>query len=261
MPDHVSSVSAKALRRQKGGVAILFAILFVVVIGFAALGTEAVFLFVKHRQMQTAADAAAYSAAVAIGAGHPADYTLEAQAAASEAGFVNVVDGTEVVVNRPPLSGPHSDDEKAVEVIITQPQKVSLMRLYNVASVDVRARAVAVVGASGGVYCLLVLDSTAYSAATVTNNATVVNPDCGVGVNSSSSAALTVRNNAEINGPVSVVGGWQLSNSNGLIVYPVSSALRMESICDVSRLPPWLRPRSAYSTKASSKLGTVVYSM
>ncbi len=45
--------------RNDGSVAIQLALLLVVVIGMAALGVEITFLLFKHRQMQSAADAAA----------------------------------------------------------------------------------------------------------------------------------------------------------------------------------------------------------
>ncbi len=205
----------KNMASQEGSVAVLIAVVMIAVIGFAALGTEVVFLLVKHRHMQSAADAAAFGGAIALGTGSPSDLTVEAQAAASEAGFTNGLNGTVVAVNHPPLSGSHIGDAASVEVVIKQPQAVSLMQLFQFSSVDVRARAVAQVGGSG-LYCVLALDPTAFGAIALYNNTAIINSTCGVGVNSSSSSALFMTNNALINGPVSVHGGWTLYNHASL---------------------------------------------
>jgi hypothetical protein len=211
--DRLCSFGAKAFASRNGSVAVLIAILLTVMIGFVALGTEVAYLLVKYRQMQTAADSAALGGAIALGTGYPTDLTLEARAAASQAGFTQGVNGTGVAVNNPPLSGSHLGDSSAVEVIINQSQAVSLLQLFDLTSVDVHARAVALAGSLGGLYCVLALDPTASGAVALSNNAVVTNPNCGVAVNSSSNSALTVSNNAAINGPVSVHGGWSLSNN------------------------------------------------
>ncbi len=57
---------------RRGSVAIIMAITLPVALGTLALGSEIAFLLYKQRQMQSAADAAAFGGATAVQTGHPA---------------------------------------------------------------------------------------------------------------------------------------------------------------------------------------------
>jgi hypothetical protein len=200
------------LRHKRGSVAIQIALLMTVLIGMVALGTEITFLMYKHRQMQSAADAAAFGAGTAIAKGYPVDFTLEADAIAAEVGFVNGANGVTIAVHQPPASGSHSANPTAVEVIITQPQTLNLVTLFRSGLFDLSVRAVAIQGDLGS-FCVLGLDPTASGAVRVMENGVVASTTCGVGVNSSSNSALIAENNAAIFGPVSVVGNYSLANN------------------------------------------------
>lgn len=200
-------------RSRRGSLAIQIGLVSVAVIGMVALGTEITYLLLKHRQMQSAADSAALGGATALAAGYPANYQIEAWAIASAAGYVNGTGGTTVTVNNPPASGAYAGNASAVEVIVDQPQTLSMVTLFLPSGVlDVGARAVALMGAAGN-YCILALDPTAAGALTLNNSADVTNPKCGVAVDSSSATALVMNNSAVIAGPVTVHGGWSLANS------------------------------------------------
>ena len=198
---------------RSGSVAVQIALMLTVLIGFAALGAEVTYFYYKQRQMQAASDAAAFGGAVALMSHHPADFTAEVRAIAANAGFTNGVDGVTLTVNNPPASGNYASNANAVEVLITQPFATNLIKLFYSSPFTLSARAVALGGAGGGLYCVLTLDSSAANAVTVTNNAVIANPNCGVAVNSSSSSALIVNNNGVIKGPVSVTGQWSLANN------------------------------------------------
>lgn len=202
----------RGMRRNDGSVAIQLALSSIVILGMAALGIEITFLIYKHRQMQTAADAAAFSAAVAKQASYPSNFALEARAATASVGYVNGVDGVSVAVNNPPLIGNHTADTSAVEVVISQEQTLNLVSLFRNGVVSVGARAVAAPGDSGA-FCVLALATSGSGALRILNNGVVASSTCGVAVNSSSSSALILDNNAAIYGPVSVVGGYSLANN------------------------------------------------
>ena len=201
-----------ALRSNRASVAIQTALIMVALIGMVALGTEIVFLLYKHRQMQTVADAAAMGSAVAEIAGNPTDFRTEAYAISAKDGYVNGVKGVTVAVNNPPLAGAYAGNASAIEVIVGQPQQLSLVSLFRSGTFNVGARAVALIQSSS-LYCILALDPSASGAMNINNNAIVANSVCGVAVNSSSRTALILSNNAAINGPVNVHGGWSLSNN------------------------------------------------
>ena len=57
---------ARLLRDEEGAWLISMTIMLPVLIGVAGLGTEGGMLFYQHRSLQSAADAAAYSAAIAL---------------------------------------------------------------------------------------------------------------------------------------------------------------------------------------------------
>ena len=128
---------------RRGSVAVQVGLLAMVLIGFAALGTEVTLLLLRQRQMQSAADAAALSAAM-VSSG----YRNEALAIAAEAGFRNGGDGIRVSVNKPPATGDHRGEVMAVEVIISQPRKAAMLGLFIANELEVSARAVAMGGRS-----------------------------------------------------------------------------------------------------------------
>jgi hypothetical protein len=214
MPSVWRFLSRKLPHSERGAVAMVIGLSLIVIIGMAALGSEIVYVLLKHREMQSAADSSALSGATALTAGYPTDFRLQARSVASVGGFTDGVAGTAVTVNNPPLSGPYAGSSSAVEVIIAQPQSLSLISLFRSGTINVGARAVAVLGAS--TYCILALDSSASGAITLSNNAIVSNPNCGVAANSSSNRALVLNNNAVIDGPVRVVGNWSVANGAGL---------------------------------------------
>ncbi|HXJ03226.1 MAG TPA: hypothetical protein VNH44_18555 [Micropepsaceae bacterium] len=209
-------------RARRGSVAVHIGLMMIAIIGMAALGSEIVFLLYKHRQMQMVADAAALSASTALSDGYPSDLNVEARAIAAEGTFVHGVDGVTVTVNNPPVMGPNTGNNQAVEVIVDQPQTLYMMSLFRSGTFDVGARAVALVGKDWR-YCLLALDPTAADAFDISNNGVVSNPSCGVASNSNSNSSLRISNNGAVNGPVSVVGNWSLSNNADLNGTPLQN--------------------------------------
>jgi len=203
-------------RREDGSVAIQLALASIVILGMAGLGIEITFLIYKHRQMQTVADAAAFSAAVAKKTGYPTDYSLEARAVTASVGYTNGTSGVDVAVHSPPLGGNYMANANAVEVIVSQPQTLGLVSLFGSGLYSVGARAVASPGDTGA-FCILALDTSASGAVRILNNGVVASATCGVAVNSSSTTALILDNNASIHGPVSVVGNYSLAP--GAILY------------------------------------------
>ncbi|MEJ2124092.1 MAG: pilus assembly protein TadG-related protein, partial [Alphaproteobacteria bacterium] len=211
MFNRIAASIRKVLSSRRGSVAIQMGLSIVGVIGIVGLGTEGTFLVYKHRQIQSATDSAAMSAAMALAQDYSNAPESEASAVAANLGFVSGVDGTTVTVNTPPTSGAYAGDSDAVEVIIRQPNTVSMLRMFNNKSVNVSARSVAIRQEKGR-FCVLALDPSAAEAMYVYNNATV-SGDCGVAVNSSDPSALYMRNNGTIQGTVMTPGGTSLANN------------------------------------------------
>ena len=200
----------KSASGQRGSVAMHVGLMMMVLVGAAGLGTEATYLVFKHRQMQMVADAAAVSAASALlQGGNP---TAEARAVAAQLNFVNGANGAAVVVNNPPASGTYTANNTAVEVLIQQPQTMTLMGVFRSSIFPVNTRAVALESALGKI-CVLALSPTASEAIHLDNNAALTSTVCGAAANSQSQTAMHLDNNAHIDGPVSVVGNWDLDNN------------------------------------------------
>ncbi len=112
-------------------------------------------------------------------------------------GFVHGADGVTVAVNNPPLSGPNAGINSAVEVIITQPQTLSLVSLFRSGLFSVSARAVATAGAGGG--CAAQLLPNQNPGVTISNGATVTLKQCDLRVCSTGNKALTMSGGAHLN--------------------------------------------------------------
>jgi Flp pilus assembly protein TadG len=216
-------------RRSRGGsVAIQLGLSLIAIIGMVALGTEISLLLWKQRQMQMFADAAAFSAATAVSKGYPAAAT-EAKAVGGQLALQNINNyksDVTVTVNIPPLSGNYTNASyKAVEVIVSEPQTLSLVTLITQSSsglYSVGARAVATPG--GGTYCVLQLNSSSNPGLSMNNGAVANLTQCGLAVDSTGTSALSLSGGAALNASsVSVVG--TASITNGAAVNP-SSALK-----------------------------------
>jgi hypothetical protein len=209
---------------RRGSVAVLMGLLLPIMIGMVALGVEVTYLLYKQRQMQTAADGAALGGAVALQSGHPA-LGVEARGMSAFLGFVDgAADGTTVTVNNPPLSGPQAGNNGAVEVIINQPQTLSMITLFQGGPFNVAARSVATTGA--GAYCVLQLGGG--GSFTMSNGATATLASCGLAVDSTSSSALTMSGAALLTAQsVSVVGGTSITG--GASVNPSSAVKTSQS--------------------------------
>lgn len=199
--------TARALwRDRRGSYSIMAALMLPAMAGFAALGTETGLWFYNHQTMQSAADAAAFSAAVAANSGGTV-YATQGRAVAARYGYIDGAAGASVTVNRPPLSGAYAGQAAAVEVIVRQPQPRLFSAALTNAPLNVAARAVALSGGSG-TGCVLALNPTASVDISAMGNPQVVLNGCSLYDNSNSPTALTVGGSATITAKsVSVVGG------------------------------------------------------
>ena len=118
----LSALLRLMLRSESGSVAVQIGLGLIALMGMAGLGTEGTFLIFKQRQMQSVADSAALSGAMALNQAYPRDPQSEARAVAAGLGFRHGADAISVAVNVPPLTGAQAGNTDAVEVIVTQPQ-------------------------------------------------------------------------------------------------------------------------------------------
>jgi Flp pilus assembly protein TadG len=207
-----SKLSAFATNRS-GVVSLITALAFTALLGFAALGSEVANWYVTKRSMQGAADSAAYTAAFALAAGQSISSSKsEATSVAGGYGYVNGVKGFTVSVNSPPASGSHTNDNSAVEVVITQPQTLALSGLYLSTPPTVSARAVATL--TGGSGCVFALDRGNVDDLSVSGGTTLNLNNCNIYVNAPDGTALTLTGGATINANAAYIAG-NYTRSNG----------------------------------------------
>ena len=239
------ALARNILLAEDGAVAIQMALTMVVLIGMGALATDIGYALFVQRQLQSAADAAAFSAAIAKSTNHPT-ITTEAYAVAGKIGFVTGANGVTVTVNNPPVNPPASaadaGNASAVQVIIQQSLTLPLISAVCPllpgggcsGAFTVAAQAVAAPGAGGA--CAWQLSGSATPGVTISNGAVVNLEDCGLTVCSTATSgnkALSISGGAALNikdssgnfsnkYPVSVAGGASITN--GATINNVSNA-------------------------------------
>src|SRR5215475_2248447 len=95
-----ASLLQRFLRDQSGTYVIIMALAMPVLIGTAGLGTEVAWWLFKHKNMQSAADSGAVSAATA-----GTNLNAEANSVTAAYGYANGVNNVTVTVNQPPSTG------------------------------------------------------------------------------------------------------------------------------------------------------------
>ena len=110
---------------QSGSYVIIFSAADARLVGTAGLGTEVGYWYYKHKNMQSAADFGAVSAATA-----GSNLTAEANSITSSYGYQNGVKNVNVAVNQPPTLGNYTSNPQAIEVIVSQPQQRMLSALF-----------------------------------------------------------------------------------------------------------------------------------
>ena len=133
-----NSLLQRFRRDQSGTYMIVAALAMPVLVGTAGLGTEAGWWLYTHKNMQSAADSAAVSAATA-----GSNLNAEADSVTALYGFTNGTKNVAVTVNQPPSTGNYTTSPQAIEVLISQPQPRLLSALFGTDPVLIKARAVA----------------------------------------------------------------------------------------------------------------------
>jgi Flp pilus assembly protein TadG len=225
MFEKLVEVAREIHRSEEGAVAIQMALMLTLMLGMAGLATDFGFVLYKQRQMQSAADAAAFSAAVASYKGYP-NYITEGSAVAgaysfsSQPAFVNGQNLVTVTVQRPvspPASAASAANPLAVQVIIKQTLTLPLVGAVCAlipgatcsGTINAQAQAVAAVTNVGACAtsspdspctCVLALNGSASPAVAIGNGATLALKACGMQVCSNNATnALSVTGGATLN--------------------------------------------------------------
>jgi Flp pilus assembly protein TadG len=193
-----------------GNVAILAGIALPMIVGCCGLGADVGYWYFEDRNLQNAADIAAYDGAVALSEG---DTTSQVTTIATAGANANQWDSLKrtITVNTPPTSGTHKNSN-SVEVIITENAPRFFSAIFSGSTVPITARGVAS-GTSGGSACILALDPVANQAVTVSGSAFVDSPNCDVVADSTASNAIDMSGSAKITASCIATPGTALTTS------------------------------------------------
>src|ERR1051325_11033313 len=174
--DMRSNIFVRFGRDESGSYLVITAILLPMLTGLVGLGTDYGFWLQVHRQMQNAADAAAYSAAVAMTNGG-GNATTQGRGVAGSQGFINGSGGVVVNVNSPPTSGSHTGTTGAIEVLIQQPQVRFFSALMSSGALGGEAGAGAIPGSNGPGF-VVALNKSASGAVTIQGTSNITLTGC-----------------------------------------------------------------------------------
>jgi Flp pilus assembly protein TadG len=210
-------VSSRLATDCTGAAAVMLALSLSSVLGIAGLATEVAGWYTTKQTMQGAADAAAFTALTAKGAGASiAQLTTEAQSIASNYKFINGSAGVTVTVNNPPTAGTYQGNSSAVEVIVSQSQKPLVSGLFMSSGPTLQARAVAA-SVTTGTGCVAALDRGDVIDVTDTGSSILNLNGCSLYINSNDTAALTMSGSAVIDaGAAYITGGVSTSGHAAL---------------------------------------------
>src|SRR6516165_1610749 len=213
------STIARVWRDERGVSAIMVALGLTVLVGFAGLGVETGLWYSIKRQNQSAADAAAISAAYEVLAGNT-DITNNLTPAATRAAAQNGYTGATPVVTYRYSDSIVSLADNAVGVKLETPQTTLLAGLF-LPSVTIETKAVArVFPAAPG--CILTLGTTGTDVG-MTGSFTLSAPDCSVMAASTDNCAI---NDHDQGGSITakyLITAGQVSYGQGCTVFNPTS--------------------------------------
>jgi hypothetical protein len=196
------------LSSRKGNVALLFALLTPMAVGGAGLATEVGLWYHRRLELQAAADAAAYAAAVELRAGgSQQSFTDEGTAAAESAGF-DINQGT-ITINNPPSSGSHQNNQ-AIEVLISENVPRFFTSLFVNTPLIENTRSVAIFQ-TAAYGCIDALNPSKSGAVLISGSAQVTTVGCSIMSNSLSPSAVISQGSSTLSTDCLIaVGGVSL---------------------------------------------------
>ncbi len=201
---------------KRGIIAIMFALMLPLMLGFIGLGVETALWYKSRRDLQSAADAAAIAATYEVKSASDASARRAASLREAERHVFDESSSSDSFdINMPPTTGSYQDDDNAVEIKLTKTVALMFSNWFLDDDVSLDTRAVATVTSSSEA-CVLALDTSSSGALSSSGGATTTLTGCSLAVNSSHSSALRLTGGATFTADcASIVGG--ITGSDQLI--------------------------------------------
>lgn len=254
----------KFLQGHQGAIAVMAAFVIPLLIGFLTLSIDFGSLFDQKRKLQQASDTSAINGAWALvyqSSAQAYNYALDA---ANKNSFSSTT-GT-FTFNNPPSTGAFIGDPLAVEVKLSQPGNLRLLKYFGIDSITLNTRSVA----STKILPICALTSsasvsgvTSSSALTLSGGANVLMNNCGIGINATGSAAMNIVGNSTLTTDfVAIVGSYKsTSNANLNIKDGIDTGVPPIQDPFINLKPPSFSgcTTNNYSTKSKVTLNPGVY--
>src|ERR1700686_2437508 len=117
---------------QSGQTVILVTMILTVLLACGSVACDFGLCENDRRKMQNAADSAAMAGEQEVNAGNADQAVSAAKNDAALNGYTDGVGEITVTVNNPPLSGPHTGDSNAVEVIVSRVKSTTLLKFVGI---------------------------------------------------------------------------------------------------------------------------------
>ena len=202
----INRLLRRFIRSRKGNIAIITGLALPVVIGFCGFATETAYWYYRQRDVQGAADLAAFGGAIVLRGGGTRDQIVTASTNDAVTNGWRQASGT-ITINTPPTSGGYQNDN-SVEVILTEQEDRYFTQIYyGSTKVMVTSRAI-VTHTPAGPACFLGLDKQKPGTVEFWGNSTAAFTACNVASNSTNVAGFGVGGSANVMVPcVSSAGG------------------------------------------------------
>ncbi len=202
---------ANLRRSRRGNVAIITGLVAPALVGFCGLGAETGYWYFRERNLQAAADSAAYDGAMSLRSGATADViTSVAHADAVKTGWASAQGS--ITVNTPPTSGPNQNAH-SVEVLLTESEQRYFTALFASGTVPINVRSVATYSQVAPA-CMLGLDKSKANTVQFWGNANANFQSCNIVSDSIASNSFSVGGSASVTAPcVDAVGGDNIAAS------------------------------------------------
>ncbi|MCF6277178.1 MAG: pilus assembly protein TadG-related protein [Anaerolineales bacterium] len=212
-------------KSEQGQAIVLIAIVIIGLVGITALAVDGGAVFVDKRHAQSAADAAAFAAALAKIKGNDtynAGYIMATNNGYDNDGLSNVVS-----IHNPPISGSYTGNDEYIQVIITSNVNTSFAPVVGVEEITNSVEAVARAKPatrqemfSGNAMVALAESDRGLE---IKGSPEVTTIGGGIFVNSSSRSALFVRGASTVTAPsINVVGGVSIEGAVTIVPTPTT---------------------------------------
>jgi len=201
----ISRIAWRFLKSRGGNVAIIAAMAAPVLVGFCGLGADTGYWYFRQRELQGAADIAAYNGAMTLQTGGAQSAVQSASTDGASTNGWRSGQGA-ITVNTPPASGPNQNSH-SVEVLLSENEERYFTAIVSNSLVPVSVRAVATFDNTQSA-CMLGLNKTQADTVQFWGNAQANFQGCNIVSDSNSSRAFSVGGAANITAPcVDAVGG------------------------------------------------------